>query len=117
MQQSGPTRSKGTHLRIAWTTVETTTDAESLAREIMDSHLAACVQMDSPVRSMFRWKGKLETSEEIRLWVKYPAGNEEALQRLVNTHHPYEVPQWVSVDAETMARAYGEWALSTMSGD
>ncbi|NDV63181.1 divalent-cation tolerance protein CutA [Puniceicoccales bacterium CK1056] len=99
-------------LRIAWTTVETPEDANRLAHAIMESRQAACVQIDGPVRSLFHWEGKLESSNEVRLWIKYPKQNESALQKLVDEAHPYEVPQWVAVDAVAVMTAYGEWASS-----
>jgi periplasmic divalent cation tolerance protein len=96
-------------LRIAWTTVETSDDAGQLANGIMESKLAACVQIDGPVRSVYPWKGRIESAEEYRLWIKYPAKNEAELQRLVHRVHPYEVPQWVAVDSAAVSDAYLEW--------
>jgi periplasmic divalent cation tolerance protein len=115
MPEADPADTAKARLRIAWTTVEKPEDANSLATSIMESRLAACVQMDSPIRSYFHWKGKLESTNEIRLWIKYPKQNEEALQDLVKRTHPYEVPQWIAVDAAAVMAAYGEWASSTTS--
>ena len=116
MQETAPSPTSLSKLRIAWTTVESVSDAECLATVIMDSHLAACEQIDSPIRSMFHWKGKLDASTEIRLWIKYPDNNEDALQDLVRSHHPYELPQWIAVEATAVAKAYGDWVISTTSG-
>ena len=100
-----------TVLRIAWTTVETVEDAEALARKIVESKLAACAQIDGPIHSVYPWKGEIESAREYRLWVKYPEENENALRECVQRFHPYEVPQWISVDAASASDGYLEWVL------
>ncbi|MGC9449986.1 MAG: divalent-cation tolerance protein CutA [Oceanipulchritudo sp.] len=98
-------------LRIAWTTVETSGQAEKLARLAVESNLAACVQIDAPIRSVYQWKGTVESTTEVRLWIKYPAGNEMALWELIRGNHPYGIPQWIAVDAAAVSSAYRDWAL------
>jgi periplasmic divalent cation tolerance protein len=96
-------------IHIAWTTVASPEDADRLAEAIIASRLAACVQMDAPIRSAYPWKGKVERETEIRLWIKYPAANEPALQQLLGRIHPYETPQWIAVRAEAAAPPYARW--------
>ena len=57
-------------LMIAWTTVATRSDAERLASGAVTAGLAACVQIDGPMRSIYRWEGKIENSDEFRLTFK-----------------------------------------------
>ncbi|HTT55864.1 MAG TPA: divalent cation tolerance protein CutA, partial [Opitutaceae bacterium] len=40
---------------IAWTTVATAADAARLAHGAVEAGLAACVQVDGPVTSTYRW--------------------------------------------------------------
>lgn len=96
-------------LQIAWTTVESAADADSLAAVIIESGLAACVQIDGPIRSVYTWKGRLETGSETRLWIKFPQRNATALWKLVDRMHPYEVPQWVVIETAAVAEAYANW--------
>lgn len=101
-------------LRIAWTTVATATDASRLAQSIVAAKLAACVQIDGPIHSVYPWEGKIECSEEFRLWLKYPASNEEAVRELVHRLHPYSVPQWVAVEAQSVGTAYLHWVRESI---
>ena len=39
-------------------------DAESLARELVERSLAACVQIAPGFTSVYKWQGALEKSEE-----------------------------------------------------
>jgi periplasmic divalent cation tolerance protein len=99
-------------IRIGWTTVETKEQAEDLAKALIEARLAACVQIDPPMKAFFPWKGVVEEGEELRLWVKYPADHEDALQALLAEKHPYETPQWIAVGAEALGASYAEWVFA-----
>jgi periplasmic divalent cation tolerance protein len=45
------------------TTTEGQQQALDMARELIDQRLAACVQVVGPVTSVYRWQGRVETSE------------------------------------------------------
>jgi len=96
-------------LLVGWTTVSTIKEAQQLANGLIEARLAACVQVDGPIQSFYSWKGEIRTDKEVRLWIKYPARKDEAIQRLLNNLHPYAVPQWVSVPVERMSASYGKW--------
>ena len=50
--------------------VLTTTDsqavAEAIANELISNKLAACVQIDGPIKSVYVWEDQLESSQELR---------------------------------------------------
>ena len=52
------------------TTVGSLGAARDLAREILGSGLAACVQIDPAVTSLYHWKGDLCDEPEVRLVIK-----------------------------------------------
>jgi len=68
------------------------------------ARLAACVQI-LPVRSVYRWKGRMEKSGEQLLFVKTRAALTEKTIAWIRERHPYEVPEWRPyldwIDAET----------------
>lgn len=99
-------------LMIAWTTVATRADAERLAAGAVAAGLAACVQIDGPVRSFYRWEGKLENTEEFRLTFKCLPGPLAALQRQVLASHPYDTPEWIAVEAAAVGEKYLSWAAA-----
>ncbi len=97
------------NLRIGWTTLDTLEGARKLASSLVNSGLAACVQIDPPIHSVYLWKGSVESEPEFRIWVKYAAPNEDALQERLRSDHPYETPQWIAVPAAAALPAYADW--------
>ena len=91
------------------TTVSSPAAAKALAREILAQRLAACVQIDEKVTSLYRWKGELREDAEVRLVIKSLPGCEAALQALFARHHPYEVPQFLA-QRMSASQAYADWA-------
>ncbi|HYD84274.1 MAG TPA: divalent cation tolerance protein CutA, partial [Opitutus sp.] len=81
-------------LFIAWTTVAQRTDADTLAAGAIAAGLAACVQIDGPIVSHYRWNGKAERAEEFRLTFKFLAEHAAALERHIHERHPYDTPEW-----------------------
>ena len=97
-------------LMLGWTTVESKADAERIADELVRSGLAACVQIDGPITSVYRWEGQLKHDQEFRLLVKFlPTKAHEVAERLAK-HHPYATPEWVVLRAEEVSEKYLSWA-------
>jgi periplasmic divalent cation tolerance protein len=98
-------------LLIGWTTVDSEPAAQQLARGLVESGLAACVQIDAGIESVYRWEGAVQTDKEWRLMVKFPESQSEAIAAYLDAQHPYDTPQWVVARAEHVAPAYLKWAL------
>jgi periplasmic divalent cation tolerance protein len=90
------------------TTVSSLETAKALAREILARKLAACVQLDQSVISLYRWKGELCEEPEVRLVIKSLPGCEAALQELLARHHPYDLPQFLAQHMSA-SEAYAQW--------
>jgi periplasmic divalent cation tolerance protein len=93
------------------TTLGSLDDAKVLAREILRQRLAACVQLEQGLTSLFHWKGQLCEETEVRLVIKSLPGCEGALQALFAEHHPYEVPQFLATTLRA-SEGYAAWARS-----
>jgi periplasmic divalent cation tolerance protein len=98
---------------LAWTTVATMADADTLARAILAGNHAACVQIDGPILSLYPWNGKTERSEEFRLLIKCTEAQLSGLERCVLSQHPYETPEWIVVRADSVGEKYLSWAKAT----
>lgn len=85
-------------------------DAERLVADVLDRNLAACVQIEGPIVSRYRWQGQVERSEEFRLTFKCLAAGLDALEVHVLAHHPYATPEWLVVRAERVGEKYLSWA-------
>lgn len=104
-------------LSIAWTTTAQRADAERLARGLVSAGLAACVQIEGPLRSVYRWEGRTEEADEHRLMIKLPTALLAEAEAYVRTHHPYQTPEWVVVQADRVAEKYLSWSQSTVQSD
>ena len=54
--------------------------AAKLAHELVEKRLAACVNILSPCRSVYRWKGKTEDAEEFPMLIKTTDGRYAELE-------------------------------------
>jgi periplasmic divalent cation tolerance protein len=96
------------------TTVATRADAEALARLILERRLAACVQVEEGLTSFYRWQGRDAQDAELRLTIKTLPECAAPLQALFDTHHPYDVPQFLAVTLQASS-AYREWAAQQVT--
>ena len=97
-------------LLIGWTTCDNPDVAERLAHELIDRNLAACVQIDDGVRSVFKWKGQMQSDLECRLCIKFDPAKLDAVNNFIKVHHPYEVPEWVVFQTDVVSERYLNWA-------
>ena len=91
------------------TTVPSLADAERLAAALVERRLAACVQIVSGVRSVYRWQGSVERADEYLLLVKTEAARFEAIERIFHELHPYETPELIAVEIAAASDAYSRW--------
>src|SRR5215212_1688119 len=64
---------------MAMTTTDVRSDAERLARDLVERRLAACVQVLGPISSTYRWRGAIETADEWLCIIKTTAARFDAL--------------------------------------
>lgn len=83
-------------------------DPAPFARDLVEARLAACVHVFGPGVSVYRWRGAVEVADERQLVIKTTHGALPALEVRVRARHPYEVPEWLVLDAGSDA-AYGGW--------
>ncbi|MFH1217795.1 MAG: divalent cation tolerance protein CutA [Pseudomonadota bacterium] len=102
---------------IGWTTVSSREDAEKLASEAVSERLVACAQVEGPIRSFYLWQENLQSEEEYRIVYKFLAKNAGKLEIWLKGNHPYEVPQWITVQAEHVLAEYLQWAKGNLQSD
>ena len=103
-------------LILVLTTLGADADAAALARTLVDERLAACVNVLPVMTSIYRWKGRVEQDREQQLLIKTTAGTVAALAARLRELHPYELPEFIVLDAEA-SEAYAEWVNdSTRAG-
>jgi periplasmic divalent cation tolerance protein len=85
-------------------------EAGKIGRALVQRRLAACVNVvGSPVRSIYRWKGRVEDAKEILLLVKTSRLRFAELRREVQRLHSYDVPEIVALPIVAGSREYLAW--------
>lgn len=95
--------------QIVLTTIDSRDGADSIAARLVESELAACVQIVGPVTSVYRWKGAVETAGEFLLIIKTRAALYPELERTLKNLHPYETPEIIAVPVTAGLPAYLSW--------
>jgi periplasmic divalent cation tolerance protein len=83
--------------------------AAKLAHTLVEKRFAACVNILSPCRSVYRWKGKTEDAEEFPVLIKTTHGRYPELEAAIRAAHPYELPEIIAVPLAGGLPAYLEW--------
>jgi periplasmic divalent cation tolerance protein len=89
--------------------------AETIARACVEERLAACANIGSAIASVYRWKGAVETADEIPLFLKTREALFGPLGERVRALHPYDVPCIVASEITHVDSAYAAW-LETETG-
>ena len=85
-------------------------EARKIARVLVERRLAACVnEIGAPVRSVYRWKGKVETAKEFLLVIKTTKRRFAGLRDAVRELHSYEVPEIIALPMAEGSEAYLNW--------
>lgn len=83
--------------------------AEKIATSAIGARLAACANMLPGMQSIYRWQGKIEQAAETVLIFKTQAVHVEALQNLIVSLHPYDVPCVAVLPVTTGHAPYLDW--------
>lgn len=91
-----------------------TEEAERIGRTVVEERLAACINILGCVQSIYRWKGKIETSTEIAAILKTHHWRSDALIERIAALHSYEVPCVVSWPIDKVVGRYADWVEDTV---
>ena len=83
--------------------------AQSLARSLVESRLAACVSIGAPVESLYHWHGQIETAQEVPVVVKTSADRYRDVETAIRAEHPYELPEILAVPVVDGLAGYVDW--------
>jgi periplasmic divalent cation tolerance protein len=84
-------------------------EAQRLAHALVEKRLAACVNIVSGVRSIYRWKDAIEDEEEVLLVIKTSRPLFEELRNEILRLHSYEVPEVIALEVVDGSEGYLAW--------
>ena len=97
-----------TYLQVT-TTTETKEQAEKIAQYLVEAKLAACVQINGPITSIYRWKGKVENAQEWLCLIKTQDDLYDKVEAAIKKLHPYETPEIIAVPIVKGSKEYLSW--------
>ncbi len=90
--------------------------ARKIARSLVAARLAACGNViEAPVRSIYRWKWKIESAKESLLILKTSRKQFAALERAVRALHTYDVPEIIALPILRGSRDYLKWISESVA--
>ena len=84
-------------------------EGEKIAHALVKEKLAACANMVSGMKSVFRWKGEISAEHEVLLLVKTKNRLFEKLKKRVRELHSYEVPEIIALPILAGFEEYLGW--------
>lgn len=89
--------------------------ASYVARHLVEERVAACVNIVPGVRSIYRWKGKLEDSAEWLLVIKSRRDLLPRLKEELKKVHSYEVPEVIVLQVIDGSEEYIAWLDASLA--
>lgn len=101
-----------TAIQLIFCTCPDRRTAEILAKTLVAEGLAACVNIIPNLVSVYHWQGQVESTEEHLLLIKAREEHYLAIEKALQSHHPYAVPEIIAVPIERGLPAYLDWIHS-----
>ncbi|MBM4306782.1 MAG: divalent-cation tolerance protein CutA [Deltaproteobacteria bacterium] len=86
-------------------------EALRISNTLVEERLAACVNLISPIRSIYRWEGRIWDEKEWLLVIKTQKKKFDDLENKVKSLHSYSVPEIISLPVIAGSSSYLEWLL------
>jgi len=83
--------------------------ASLIARGLVEGKFAACVSVVGSVNSTYRWKGKVEKSNEFLLLIKTRKKLMEDVEQFIKRNHTYTTPEILFLNIEYGSAEYLDW--------
>jgi len=95
---------------VVLVTCDSVQEGRKIGRALVEARLAACVNvLQTPIESIYRWKGSVDTAKEFLLIIKTSRPRLKALEAAVKRLHSYDVPEIIALPIEKGSRDYLAW--------
>lgn len=92
-----------------YSTVASLSDGKTLAHQLVEKKLVACVNLIPKVISIYRWDKEITEDEEVILWCKTQKAHVERIQDVFDQYHPYDLPAFVVYPIHSGNAKYLQW--------
>lgn len=100
---------------IVMVTCGNSAEAETIAKQLLEERLVACVNIAGRIRSLYHWAGAVARESESLLLMKTRRELFEELTRRVKQLHSYEVPEVIAMPIMVGNPDYLDWIQQATS--
>lgn len=109
-----PQKKQPEKIIIVYVTCPDNASSLKIANVLLENKLAACINIIPGVRSIYKWKGKVETANEFLLMIKTKSKLFSKVEKAVSTTHPYDTPEVISVAISNCSEKYKKWITDSL---
>ena len=100
---------------IILTTASSNKEAEIIGSNLVENKLAACVNIIPNVKSIYRWKGKINKDSEYLLIIKTVKRVEKEVFENIRKLHSYDTPEMITIPITGGEKSYMNWLSRSVS--
>ncbi|MDZ5762077.1 Divalent-cation tolerance protein CutA [Candidatus Cyrtobacter comes] len=97
--------------QILYVTVDSELNSERIAREVLESKLAACVNIIRNVQSLYIENGNIKSSVEYILIIKTVVEKKDQIVKKLIELHPYNTPCILSTNSMSCNKKFYDWLM------
>jgi len=94
---------------LIYTTFEKMEDARQVGRALVETRLAACVNIIPSMTSIYEWQGELSENSEVIMLIKTRKGRLEKALAQAKELHPYDTPALLVIEPSAVDTAFADW--------
>jgi len=102
---------------IILTSVSSKEEGETIASQLVENNLAACVNIMPKSTSIYRWENKIIKKDEFLLIIKASEIVELQVYDIIGDNHSYEVPEIITLNIQNIEKNYSEWLNSCIESN
>ncbi len=100
-------------IRVVLATFPDIGKARQIGTALVESQLAACVNLLPQVESIYRWEGKVQQDAEVLALIKTRELLLGKLEAKLTEMHPYDVPEFIVIPVDSGSEKYVNWIRET----
>jgi periplasmic divalent cation tolerance protein len=90
--------------------------ARKISNQLVTEKFAACANILAGVESIYRWRDRIESGNEILVLFKLSEDRQLAFQEKLRSLHPYEVPEIIFTKIDDGLPEYLRWVAENCAG-